>query len=286
MLDLERALSQIHVHELEVQKVYKYDRRLFQENLDLADTRKAEEDVAALDAATSRHENVRKEAEAELQLYYREVEKQERIKREEEEKKRERERHARAQAEAKRKAREEAERIAAKEREQAAKKRALEAEAKAEESERVRREEALAREKAAAENKQKELDEKVRAKEVAEEETARKTLAQQTATSLESRSPQGLSAATANLSDETRHQRYLQIHQNLKSFRKEFWTQCKRDSNLKSKVGDMRRAIKTSVGQLTEAKGANKVPVGTPALEHFPPIPTNRVCRPNVSSRR
>lgn len=256
MLDLERALSQTQIHEAELHKVHTYDRRLFQENLDLLDTRRAQEDIAALDAATSRHETVRKEAEAELQRYYREVEKQERLKRQDDER-RLREQQARAQAEAERKAKEEAERAARIEREQAAARKAAEDKFKAEEAERRKREDALAQERAEKERKQKEEQEQALWIQQAAEEKAAQTAAK----AEQIIQPHGQSSTVSSSGNEAQHQRYLQIHQNLKRFRKEFWAQCKKDANLKSKVGDMRRAIRTSVGQLTETRGANKQPV-------------------------
>ena len=261
MLDLERALSQTQIHETELHKVHIYGQRLFREHLDLIDAKRALEDVAALEAAASRHETVRKEAEAELQLWCREVEEQERLKKEHEER-RLREQQARARAEAERKAKLEAERLARMEKEQAAAKKLAEEKAEAEEAERRKREDALAQEKAEKERKQKE--EQTLAKEksqAAEEEAARQKAAQAAAQAEQSIRSQGQSSTGSSPDKEVSHQRYLQIHQNLKKFRKEFWAQCKKDANLKTKVGDMRRAIKTSVGQLTEAKGANKQPV-------------------------
>jgi nucleoporin GLE1 len=261
MLDLERALSQAQIHEIELKKVHTYDRRLFQENLDQIDTQKAQEDIAALGAATKKHDSVRKEAEAELQQYYREVEEQERRKREEEER-RVKEQQARARAEAERKAREEAERKARIEREQAAARKAAEEKARAEEAERRKREDAIARQKAKEEKRQREEQEATKAaQQAADEKSAREKAAQTAARPEPTKQSQGQPSAARSTGGDAQHQRYLQIHQNLKKFRKEFWAQCRKDANLKSKVGDMRRAVKTSVGQLTEAKGANKQPV-------------------------
>lgn len=260
MLDLERALSQAQIHEIELHKVHIYGQRLFRERLDLIDAKRAQEDVAALDAAASRHETVRKEAEAELQIWCQEVEEQERLKREHEER-RLREQQARARAEAERKAKLEAERQARIEREQAAAKKLAEEKAEAEEAERRKREDTLAQEKAEKERKQKEEQTLAEEKSQAAEEAARQKAAQAAAQAERLKRSQGQSSAGSSPDTEASHQRYLQIHQNLKKFRKEFWAQCKKDANLKTKVGDMRRAIKTSVGQLTEAKGANKQPV-------------------------
>lgn len=261
MLDLERALSQTQIHETELHKVHIYGQRLFREHLDLIDAKRAQEDVAALDAAASRHEAVRKDAEAELQLWYQEVEEQERL-RKEDEGRRLCEQQARAKAEAERKAKSEAERQARIEKEQAAAKKLAEEKAKAEEAERRKREDALAQEKAESERKLKEEQTLAKAnRQAAEEQAAKQQAAREAAEAERSIQSQGQLSTGSNPDKETSHQRYLQIHQNLKKFRKEFWAQCKKDANLKTKVGDMRRAIKTSVGQLTEAKGANKQPV-------------------------
>jgi nucleoporin GLE1 len=261
MLDLERALAQAHIHEAELQKVHTYDQRLFQENLDQLDKKRTQQDVAALDAARSRHETVRKEAEAELQRYYREVEEQERLLRQEEER-RVREQQARAKAEAERKAREDAERQARIERQKAAARKVAEDKAKAEEADRRKREDDLARKKAEQERKQKEEREIAKVKQqAAEQKVAQESAAQITAKAVQTTQSLGQTSTISNPRGEAEHRRYLQIHQNLKKFRREFWAQCKKDASLKSKVGDMRRAMKTSVGQLTEAKGANRLPV-------------------------
>lgn len=269
MLDLERALNQVQLHEVELQKVHTYDRRLFQENLDLLEARRAQEHGAALDAVTSWHDAVRKEAEVELQRYYRKVEEQERLQREEEER-RVKQQQAQAKAETERKAREEAERKAKVEREQAAARKAAEEKAKAEEGKRREREEALAREKAEKERKQKEEQESAIAKQRAEDKAARDAAAQEAAKSRATTTAAGPSSTVPSSPSEAQQQRYLAIHQTLKNFRKKFWAQCKKEPALKSKVGDMRRAIRTSVGQLTEAKGANKIPVSRLTLCCFP----------------
>ena len=266
MHDLERALSQTQIHEAELRQKYNYSRRLFQENLDLVDTRKAQEDVAALDAATSVHEKVRREAEAEMQRYYREVEEQEK-RRIEDEGRRLREQQAQAVAEAERKAKEEADRKVRMEKKLTAARKLAEEKAKAEEAERRKREDVLAQEKAVEERKQKEEHEAAKSiqqaaeKRAAEERAAIKSAAQTATKDEKTVQLQSRASTIVSHGREAQHQRYLQIHQNLKKFRKDFWVRCKKDANLKTKVGDMRRAIKTSVGQLTEARGANKQPV-------------------------
>lgn len=57
--------------------------------------------------------------------------------------------------------------------------------------------------------------------------------------------------------------RYLKIHQELKSLRKKLETLAKEPgSPLKGKMGDMRREIRKSMGQLTGGRGANSKPIG------------------------
>ena len=59
------------------------------------------------------------------------------------------------------------------------------------------------------------------------------------------------------------HQRYVGIHRKLKDLRKGMLDQAKQDKALKDTMGDIRRGIRQSVGQLTMGKGVNKVPVST-----------------------
>ncbi|OLN82094.1 Nucleoporin GLE1 [Colletotrichum chlorophyti] len=58
--------------------------------------------------------------------------------------------------------------------------------------------------------------------------------------------------------------RYLEIHQALKKLRKDIEALSKQPgSPLKGKLGDMRRQIRKSIGQLTAGKGANVTPINT-----------------------
>lgn len=56
-------------------------------------------------------------------------------------------------------------------------------------------------------------------------------------------------------------ERYAEIHQTLKKLRAMIVNEGKRNLAFKKKTGEMRRAIRTSMGQLTEGKGSNKQPV-------------------------
>lgn len=62
---------------------------------------------------------------------------------------------------------------------------------------------------------------------------------------------------------EIEHKQYLDLHMELKKLRKNMGLEAKRDSRLKQEMGNMRREIKKSVGQLTIGKGANEVPVSS-----------------------
>lgn len=64
-----------------------------------------------------------------------------------------------------------------------------------------------------------------------------------------------------NTQSEAEHSRYLEIHRALKELRKFMTAQAKQNAQLKGAMGDMRREIRKSVGQLRDGKGANKVQV-------------------------
>ena len=60
---------------------------------------------------------------------------------------------------------------------------------------------------------------------------------------------------------EAEHSRYLEIHRALKELRKFMMAEAKQNAQLKGAMGDMRREIRKSVGQLRDGKGANRVQV-------------------------
>ena len=66
------------------------------------------------------------------------------------------------------------------------------------------------------------------------------------------------------------HKRYLAIHKNLKELRKYVASQTQKQDDLRKSVGEMRRQIRKSVGQLTAGQGANKTPVASPPTERIP----------------
>ncbi|KAK5282584.1 hypothetical protein LTR40_003075 [Exophiala xenobiotica] len=113
--ELERTFSQIQLQEAERQKVYVYQRRQQQEELDAKELAQAEVHRTELNLANAQHEVVRLQAEAVLHAYLKKDEEErrrredERRRLEEEERKRREEEESRKRAEQERKAREEKE---------------------------------------------------------------------------------------------------------------------------------------------------------------------------------
>ncbi|KAK4949748.1 hypothetical protein LTR10_011590 [Elasticomyces elasticus] len=260
--ELERAFSQIHLQEVERQKLHAYQRRQQCEELDAKESAKAEAHRAELNVATAQHEIVRQQAEAVLQAYLKQEEEErrrreeERRRQEEEARRRHEEEQARKRAEQERKereererrereqrAREEAERYAINERQKAE---AQKAEAEAEANK--RKEEETARRK--QQEEQAKAEQEARTKKVEAAATA--------SAPIPPRSVAPTPVSSKSSTTEAEHQNYLAIHKKLKRFRSEFWEKVKKDPSLKPHVGDMRRAIKTSVGQLTDDKVGNK----------------------------
>lgn len=66
-----------------------------------------------------------------------------------------------------------------------------------------------------------------------------------------------------NSEREAEHQRFLAIHKNLKKLRAFVIAESKKNNELKQNIGDIRRQIRKSVGQLTTGLNANKTPVGS-----------------------
>ena len=60
---------------------------------------------------------------------------------------------------------------------------------------------------------------------------------------------------------EEEHNVYLEIHKRLKELRRFMSAESRKNKPLKDIMGDMRRDMRKSVGQLTEGKGANKQPL-------------------------
>ncbi|KAJ9621815.1 hypothetical protein H2204_011731 [Knufia peltigerae] len=260
--ELERTFSQIQLQECERQKVYVYQRRQQQEELDAKELAQAEAHRTELSLANAQHEVVRLQAEAVLHAYLKKEEEdrrrreEERKRREEEERKRRESEEAQRRAEQERKALEERERKEQEERAKAeAQRQALLEKQKAEAEEQRRKE------KEAEERKQQE--EKARAHQEAalkQQEAEKAAAANAAAAKVQTTAPTSaqIPAGRAPTNIETIHQNYLAIHKKLKTFRKQFTENVKKDPTLKPHVGDMRRAMRTSVGQLTDDKVGNR----------------------------
>jgi nucleoporin GLE1 len=229
------------------------DRHSFYERLEEQDRNLAREHNAGLASAAAKHNRIRRDAEEVLRKYHVEVERQR--KQEEEERRRKEE-----TIERKRREREEAERRgveAERARAEEARRTAAEAKAKAEAAERglleiKTREEELERQKQESLRKAKEASVAEEAKARAEKEREQNA----TATPLR---PQ--TAPVSQAEKEAEQKRYLEIHQYLKKFRAFMRDETKKNQALKARMGDMRRAIRKCVGQLTDVKGQNKQPV-------------------------
>ncbi|KAG5295169.1 RNA export mediator Gle1 [Histoplasma ohiense] len=256
ILELARDLEQVRLHSNELKKVRAYERKSFYENLDRLDREKEEVHNAALSAAAAKRDALRLEAEETLQLHLRAEEEEKRRKEELERQKREK--IEREKAERERWEREEAARVEAVKKAQEEEKRR-----KAEEAERARRasEEEKAkrdRERAAQEQRKQEEAKKEQAEAKAAEEK-RKQQQQQAEETLAAAKILGVAHRTPQQIAE--HQRYLELHQHLKKFRRYMIGETKKNPILKQHMGDMRRTIKKCVGQLVaDDKIANRTP--------------------------
>ena len=250
----------------------------FDAKLEKADREHENEHRRALEAAAVEHERVRESAVRQMEILSLQIEDERRRREDEEKAEAEKQRQAKVdreiaqrRAETERVQKEEArERLQAEARQVEARK----AEAAAVEQQRQEQEK-QAREKAAAEkanNEQKArsaAEAELQAKEAAVAATQRSNPTQNTTKdapkspvpAFSSPAVQHPSGSQVNSTRLAEHQRYLEIHQKLKELRKFVSNQIAHDKSTKSRVGDMRRAIKKCVGQLTEGKGANKAPV-------------------------
>lgn len=77
------------------------------------------------------------------------------------------------------------------------------------------------------------------------------------------------SQTSRNPAREAEHQRFVAVHRNCKELRRFMMTEAQKSPPFKLQIGDMRREIKKCVGQLTEGKGANKVPVSFYRFQSF-----------------
>lgn len=218
---------------------------------------------SALDEAAARHDKVRKDAEAEGARIEQERQRAKARREAEYREQEERERQAEAErdrAAKQRAATERAERAATQERE--AEQARLKAEKDRQDAQKAKakqeEEEAAGRRKAEEHRKAREAAAVVSA-------TARSKPTTQLAPSMTGQSIMSTSQRTRlDPEREKEHQRYLEIHSTLKDLRHFMDQQSKQNPTLKAKMGDMRRGLRKSVGQLREGRGANTKQVGSP----------------------
>lgn len=247
--DLVRRLENLDLLKTEQQKVWVYQKVTFQDGVEARQEAQALAHQSEIDEAYATHTAVREQAEAALRAHLKAE--QERKRQQEDEERRRQEEEARRKAEAERRAREEEQRRIREttEREEAAQR--AEAERKRLEEERKRKDAEDAQRKD-AERREQEAD-TARRKAAAEaevtkrrEEAAKQSIPKPAPVSTTS------SAVVAPIRPdlESRHDNYLALHKRLKKFRIDFWENSKSDKAFKAMVGEMRRAVRTHVGQL------------------------------------
>lgn len=256
LLDLVRDLEQVKLFDADLRKVHEYERKIFYENLDRVDREREAVHTAALDQAAAFHDRVREEAETTLKDHLR-AEEEERLRKEEairkENERIEREKAEKLRLEQEAAARVEAERQA---KEQAEKKAQEEAAKKAAALETARKaalEEKLRKEREQAESQKRQQDEEAQK---AQQEADQKA---------QSKQQQHLGAGNLSTEDIRVHQRYVELHKTLKEMRKWLKDISQGKPELKTTMGNMRRSIKKSVGQLRSGTGANKQQVRIPS---------------------
>ena len=156
---------------------------------------------------------------------------------------------------------------------------------KAEQTERIRRAEAEAAAHQKAEKDRQSSEAAARAQKEKQNVEVQRRLAepkaaQQTPAPATERTPAATSSApppaitapsssvpaqpTRNPEREAEHERYLEIHKRLKELRSFMKAEGDKSPDLKTNMGNMRREIRKSVGQLRAGHGANKTPVSPP----------------------
>ncbi|ODH34618.1 hypothetical protein ACO22_03080 [Paracoccidioides brasiliensis] len=259
ILELAKDLEQVRLHNNELKKVRAYERKSFYEKLDRLEKEKEEVHNAALTAAAAKRDAMRLEAEEILQLHLEEEQK-----RKEEVEKLWREKLERESVEKARREREEAARLEAVKRAQEEERRRKFEEA--EKAKKAQEEENALRDKVVQEQKKKEEEEERQRKEqgnaaklqAVEDKKDKDKLQQSGQTEM---TVKVLGASHRTPQQIAEHQRYLELHQHLKKFRKYMIAETKTNPVLKQHMGDMRRTIKKCVGQLvTDDKIANRTP--------------------------
>lgn len=241
LLELTQDMEKVKLFDKEIKLVREFKQKAYYEELDRIDKERKEVHYAALDEAAVFHERVRMEAETVLQEHIL-AEEQELLRKVEAEH-REIERIAHERAVKLKREQEEAARLEA-ERKKAE-----------EEAERVHRAE---QEKKEQEEKQKREQEA--AEKLAKEEEARKArLSREEKARFEKHAAVGAQYLSAE--ELQTHEKYLALHKKLKEFRVWMRDIGKQYPAVKQVMGEMRRAIKKSVGQLRAGKGANTTQV-------------------------
>ena len=261
--DLDQAFRQMHLHHSEWQKVHAFQRKQQQEDLDAKESAQARIHRESLDSTSAQHELVRRQAEAVLHAYLEEEEQERRRQEEERRRKEEEARRLREEEERQRVAAEERRRQEAeKARRQAEEERsAREAQRRREQEEQEQRE----KQRQADEQRRVEADAQARKEREATEQAQQvaKAKAEQEAAKATATAAKSNTTVVAGSNCEAEHQEYRAIHRKLKGFRKDLWTSSRSDPNLKPHIGDMRRAIRTVVGQLTGDRETDRIAVST-----------------------
>ncbi|EKG19480.1 GLE1-like protein [Macrophomina phaseolina MS6] len=242
--------------------------RKFHNELDRAAAEQEKKHLEALAAAAAEHERVRQSAERVAEKFRLEVERERKRREEYEHRELERIRQENARIEAERRQRQ-IDEVKRKEEEQ--RRAAEEARALEEAQERLRKQKAqeeadAAKRKAEQEERERrEKEELAAAAAAAEKARAEQALkAQQPTpapTQINGAAPVASQAASEVVTDsplvssravrDAVHKEYLDIHQRLKVFRKNFQNEVKSNPALKKTAGDLRREIRMKLGQLT-----------------------------------
>ncbi|CAI7644660.1 unnamed protein product [Penicillium pancosmium] len=250
VLELAREFENVRLFNEDLKKVKEYELNSYYENLDRVDREREAVHTAALDEAAAYHEQVRQEAEETLQEYVRAEEEERR--RKEEAARKEQERIERERAEKLRREQEEAARI------EAQRQAKLAAEKKAaEEAEQARK--AAAEEKALKERQERERIEAAKRKEAEDAQKAKEEAEREAQAQQQAQQQKKLGGSTLTPEEVKVHERYIQLHQDLKKFRKWLLEDYgKQNPAFKKSAGLMRRNITKCVGQLRDGKGTNK----------------------------
>ena len=241
--------------------------------------------LKALAAAAARHEQIRQRADIIRETVELEIENERARHAEAERVKLEQARREKAEREVAEKRRliAEAQRVEAERRkaeEDARVKAEADARQRREETERQQQDAARAaaeRHKQHSLQKQKEQEEAAAAAARAREEQKRHTQipAAATPTNPTQRVPNVGKEASITEGFDGKQQHYVEVHRRLKQLRHDMLGLARQEPNLKKQLGEMRREIRKSVGQLTEGRGANKAPVRPWFLLSSTPESTN-----------